>query len=244
MRAGDVLAAMKELPFADAGQIVGNATTMVVAPHPDDEVLGCGGLIAILADRGLTPVVVFITDGGMSHPSSQKYPRAELVALREIEAKQATSILGIPQDRLRFLRLPDSRAPQAGPEFDAVVADIVSLATEFKCKSILAPWSFDPHCDNLAAHKMAAAAAQAVQICHFSYPVWGWTLLQDLDLGQLHLDGWRVDISSQLCVKFRALQAHASQLTGLIDDDATGFRLDEVTLRRMTHNFEVFLVNV
>ena len=50
--------------------------TVVVAPHPDDESLGCGGLLALLRRAGVAVGAVLVSDGTMSHPSSVKFPAA------------------------------------------------------------------------------------------------------------------------------------------------------------------------
>ena len=66
-------------------------------------------------------MVVIVTDGSGSHPSSQSYPSARLGDLREHEALQAVTVLGLSAERLHFLRLRDTATPQSGPEFDATV---------------------------------------------------------------------------------------------------------------------------
>ena len=70
--------------------------TAVVAPHPDDESLGCGGAIALLTRFGLSVSVLFISDGTKSHPTSRKYPMLRLRDLRESEAREALARLGTP----------------------------------------------------------------------------------------------------------------------------------------------------
>ena len=70
-------------------------TTLVVAPHPDDESLGCGGAIALLRQQEQTVQVLFVSDGSMSHPNSQKYSAEARRDLREQEARNALAILGV-----------------------------------------------------------------------------------------------------------------------------------------------------
>src|SRR5438552_3282084 len=75
---------------------------LVIAPHPDDEVIGCGGALCLHAARGDRLGVVFLTSGelGLKH-----LPRAEAWKTREAEARRAAKILGVAS--LTFLRLPD-----------------------------------------------------------------------------------------------------------------------------------------
>ena len=91
---------------------------MVLAPHPDDESLGCGGMIAAACEAGTPPVVVFITDGAASHPGSRRFDATARRDIREQEARRAAAVLGLAEDRLVFLRLPDGAAPHEGPAFD------------------------------------------------------------------------------------------------------------------------------
>ena len=55
MMVGDVLAAMEGLPDADLDTILGGERPSILAPHADDESLGCGGFIAACCERGSSP---------------------------------------------------------------------------------------------------------------------------------------------------------------------------------------------
>lgn len=234
---------MRSQPLAELREFVGDDDVLVLAPHADDEVLGCGGLICEALALGRAPAIVVATDGSGSHPNSRQYPRMRLIELRQAEARRAASILGVAPDRVRFLRLHDTAAPMAGPAFNSAVEAIVRLARELGCRTICAPWRFDPHCDHLAVDRMARAASSILACRHLSYPVWGWTLPDDAELGDIAVVGWRLAIAPHQAVKRRALHAHASQLAGIIRDDPEGFQLTEPVLARMTHPFEVFLAD-
>ena len=75
---------------------------IVVAPHPDDESLACGGLIADACRQGLRGKVVIVSDGAGSHPNSKAYPPDRLRSLREEEAKQAGAELGLKPEEICF----------------------------------------------------------------------------------------------------------------------------------------------
>jgi hypothetical protein len=62
-RAIDIIADFRVLPIASIDTITNSGSVMVLAPHPDDESLGCGGLIAELAENGRPPVIVVMSDG-------------------------------------------------------------------------------------------------------------------------------------------------------------------------------------
>src|SRR3954465_10639654 len=78
-------------------------TVLAIAPHPDDESIGCGGTLHLHVTRGDRVVVIFLTSGelGLKH-----LPRAEAWGIREQEARQAMKMLGLSADPI-FLRRPD-----------------------------------------------------------------------------------------------------------------------------------------
>ena len=131
---------------------------MVLAPHPDDESLGCGGLIAQACALGRPPVVTILTDGTGSHPSSLSYPPCRLRDLREREARQAVTTLGLPPDRIHFLGFRDTAAPKSGPDFNCAVSAIVRLMRAYHCRMLCAPWLYEPHGDHEAAQIIARSA--------------------------------------------------------------------------------------
>ena len=73
--AGDCHRAWRELPEGSLNDIIGGGTCLILAPHPDDESLGCGGLIAACVAAGRSPLVVILTDGAGSHPNSRRFRR-------------------------------------------------------------------------------------------------------------------------------------------------------------------------
>ncbi|GAN77087.1 PIG-L deacetylase family protein [Acidisphaera rubrifaciens] len=238
MRAAEALARFRNAPPAGLDAIVRGPFT-VLAPHPDDESLGCGGLIAQAAAAGIPAHVVVLTDGTGSHPNSRRFPAPALAALREGEARAAVRALGLSADRVAFLHAPDTRAPHAGPAFDALVDALALRLRATGSRTLFATWRHDPHGDHAAAHLIAAAAARRAGARLMSYPVWGWTLPDDTEVDAPA--AMRLDVSGQLAAKRRAIAAHRSQMTDLIDDDPDGFRLPEDFVALHTGTWEVFL---
>ena len=241
MMAGEAKQAMMALPLAPLHAITGGQPVLILAPHADDESLGCGGLIAASAAEGVLLSVLVLTDGSKSHPNSPTFPPARLIATREQETRDALTALGLPLERAAFLRLPDAAAPVAGPGFNAAVQAIVDAAARAGAQTILAPWEHDPHCDHEAAHLMAVEAAGQAGLSHWAYPVWGWTLPDGHQLPNRPIEGVRLPVGQFLPAKRRAIACHRTQYTGLISDDPTGFRLPPGLLAVFDRPFETFI---
>ena len=238
--AAEILAQLAELPLAPLDAIA-PGTSLILAPHPDDESLGCGGLIAACCAAKRPPVIVCATDGAASHPGSAEYPPAALQKLREGEMRAACAILGVPADRVHFLHLPDARAPTHGPAFDAAAVTIAALVEFHAVHTIFATWPHDPHCDHEAVAALARSAVQLSAARLAYYPVWGWLLPPGQALPADAARGRRLDISAHLALKRRAIAAHISQYGGLITDSPTGFVLPAALLAVFDRPFEVFL---
>lgn len=220
------------------------AATVIFAPHPDDESLGCGGLMATLTDRVQRVYVVFVSDGSMSHPNSKKFDRERRIALREQEARAACGLLGVAAEDIHFLRLPDGAVPRPDSiEFDAAVPRLAARLLQWEADTLVVPWRRDPHPDHRATWELCQAAAGRLPRPPrwIEYPVWMWETRNAVDLPRPEeMIVWRLAIGDQLARKQRAILAHASQYAGLIDDDPQGFQLQEQMLDHFRRPYEVF----
>jgi LmbE family N-acetylglucosaminyl deacetylase len=225
MLAATAFSQMRALPIRAFADTFGQTTTLILAPHPDDESLGCGGMIAEACAAGNPPVVVILTDGSKSHPRSRAYPADRLRALREEEAKAALSLLGLGQERLFFLRYPDGDAPREGAALAEAAETLAALIAEYGCGMMAVSWRHDPHCDHAAAAAIAAYACRLAGARLVAYPVWAWSLPSDMVIDEAPIRGFRLEISRHLSAKRAAIAAHRSQYAGLIDDDPDGFQM-------------------
>jgi LmbE family N-acetylglucosaminyl deacetylase len=242
-RATDVLAQMAALPFGDLATIFGPGPILVLAPHPDDESLGCGGLIRQACAAGEEVHVAVLTEGTQSHPNSRAYPSPRLQALRECEAAEATAALGLVSDRLSFFRYPDGAAPLRGKRLHAAAAQLANYMRERGIRTVCVSWEHDPHSDHLAAHRITVEASRLIKFRHLSYAVWGWTLPRTTWLPRVPIRGFRLDITADLFDKRRAIACHRSQMTDMIADDRSAFRLPQGLLDICDRPFETFLEN-
>ncbi|MQA32367.1 PIG-L deacetylase family protein [Modestobacter roseus] len=140
----------------------------VCAAHPDDEVLGAGGVLALLAGAGIALHLVAATDGEGSHPGSAVLSAAELATRRVAETRDALAELGVAATTTR-LALPDSGLAAREPELTAALAAAVEGAD-----AVLAPWTGDAHPDHEAVGRAAVAAGRALGVPVWQYPVWTW----------------------------------------------------------------------
>ncbi len=218
--------------------------TLVVAPHPDDESLGCGGTIALLRQAGLPVHVIFVSDGSMSHPASIKYGMEKRVQLRETEAIHALQVLGVDKSCIHFMRLKDSEVPgsQQNGFLDAVTVFSQKLQALHPA-IILAPWRRDPHKDHQATAQIVQAALSGypTPVRVLEYFIWLWERSQLEDLPKKdEAVLWQVNINPVAALKQQAIMAHVSQVTNLIDDDPEGFILLPEVLAHFSGNRELF----
>ncbi len=222
-------------PVRTLGSVAG--PVVVVAPHPDDESLACGGLLASLARAGVPTRVVVVTDGTGSHPNSQVYPPDRLQALRQAETLAALWALGLGPEAARFLGLPDGFLAHLGGAAEAAIATLVGALDG--AATVVAPWHGDPHPDHVATATLvdAACARLGPPPRQVAYPVWAWVRGDDVPTEGTP---WRLDVSAVRDRKRRAVAAHRSQTTGLIADDPDGFVLSPDMLSLFDRGWELF----
>nr|WP_245215035.1 PIG-L deacetylase family protein [Pararoseomonas indoligenes] len=232
--------------------LVPEGGVLVLAPHPDDESLGCGGLLAALAAAGRPARVVVMSDGAGSHPNSRTHPAPVLRELRRREAVEAMRALGVPPPI--FLNLPDGDVPRAETPsgnavafenaVEAVIGAAIGLGT------IAATIDLDPHKDHEATWAIAKEASRRAGLRLLGYPVWSWRHLYPAMAPIAPVEvpapprGMRLDVSAQMAAKRRAVMAHRSQVTRLIEDDPFGFILSPAVLSVLMRPFEVYLEEV
>lgn len=192
------------------------ARAVVIAPHPDDEVLGCGGLLQILAGAGRALQLISVTDGCASHPGSQRWPVERLSVIRPQESAEALRRLGLPMHQLKWLR---------GGFTDTQVAEQEQPLCDFiECylhpgDVVFTTWREDGHCDHEAVGRASAEAARRVGATCHELPVWTWHWASPEDAFVPWHRARKVLLSpEQVARKRHAVHAFASQLEG--DPDA------------------------
>lgn len=171
---------------------------LVLAPHPDDEVIGCGGILCNHSARGDRVVAVFLTSGELG---LKRLPREKAWQIREAEAAQAARILKLAA--LEFLRLRDWFV---GEELKKGALLLLPILKREQPRLIYLPHAKEWHPDHQAAWPLLKSALAKAGLKRNpalrSYEVW--TPLASVDHVQ--------DISAVMPRKLRALRAHRSQL--------------------------------
>ena len=228
--------------------VAGLGATVVVAPHPDDEALGCGGLLALLHRAGLPTAAALVSDGTLSHPASVVFSAPARRAVREAEFRHALTILGANATEPLLLGLPDGHVPStdAEPGFREAVARLRGFLLNQQADTVLVPWRRDPHPDHRATSQLVQAALASLPRPprRLEYVVWAWAraAAADLPAPADGVRGFRLDVGAVRGLKQRAIAAHRSQVVpGVFTDDAEGFLLSEEMLAHFAGPYEVFL---
>ena len=213
-------------------------SVVVVAPHPDDESIACGGLIALLARRSVVVNVIVVTDGCGSHPNSSDYPPARLAKLRAEETLSALTHLGVEERCLWFCGLPDRFVPTEGvPGFTAAVDQALGLICRLSPKTLVLPSARDAHGDHRAAAAIWRHAARLAPNPPWmlEYVVW-----PNAEPPGIVAVTFELGIAEVLPLKQRAVAEHRSQRGLVIMDDPDGFVLPANLLARASAPHEVF----
>ena len=241
MRMREMRVAWEALPVVDLQTLLAGRKPLILAPHPDDESLGCGGLLAQCAASGVGAQVAVLTDGSRSHPGSVSHPPSRLAARRRQETVDALRILGLSDSDLCWIGAEDTRLPAKGPAAEAIIIALADLCTLTGCNLVLGPWRHDPHCDHEAAATLAEGLARKTGLPVMSYPVWGWALPDEAEAPASHA-GVRLAINAELTRKQSAIRAHATQYGGVITDSPEGFTLPGHLLSVFDRPYETVLI--
>jgi len=239
------LTSVDGLPLVSTDHLRSFGSTVVVAPHPDDESLGCGGAIALLREMAVSVTIVVLSDGTLSHPNSVEYPQERLRDLRESELLEAASILGVASDSIEFFRYIDRGVPTSDSrQFDEAVNRLGKVLNKSRASTIFVPWRRDPQPDHRAAFEIVDFATDSRHLI-IEYPIWLNHLASPADIPlSSEVDAFCIDISSVLNKKQLAITAHKSQTTDLIKDDPGGFCLGPEILESFAAPFEIYLRSV
>lgn len=209
----------------------------IFAPHPDDEILGCGGMLQQLAENGNSILLVHVTNGTQSHPDSQIYPPQTLDVIRPQESLAALEVLGITEQvSIVSLELSDGDVFAEQDKFNGKLATIIQPDD-----ILVTPFMRDGHPDHEATGQVVAAFAKQHNLDCYQVLIWAWHWAKPADDRIPWDSAVRLDLSAeQLARKTQAIDCFASQTTV---DESTGNPpiLSAQTIARISQLWEVYL---
>ena len=209
--------------------------TLIVAPHPDDETLGCGGTIARLRSLDAPVTVAVAADGSRSH--RHLLAAEDLRERRAAELVAACAELGVGQGNVVRLGFEDGTLDTHRDDLERAIANLLA---ERDIERLFVPLRAERISDHVAVHDAGLAAARArsdrvVEV--FEYPVWLWNVWPFVRpdafglrgrlraaresctalVATLRLDR-QVELGALSAVKSRALARHETQMRRIVDD--------------------------
>lgn len=228
---------LEALPSVQADTVLlGARRLIVVSPHPDDEVLACGGLMQAALAEGCHVQVVSVTDGEACYPDHPRWSPARLRDARRRELASAMQALGMDATHVSALGIPDGTVARHEPDLAAHLAGRLLPGDV-----VVAPWVHDAHPDHEAVGRAATAAALNCGARALQYPVWAWHWLDPAAASGPWPNAQRISLcADSQARKQRAMAAFATQ-TGTVGDLECEPILPEHVLSRFRRPYEVLI---
>ena len=157
--------------FQNSSELVMPDKVLIVAPHPDDEVLGCSGLIQRLLSEGKQVDVVILSGGGKSHAGCCNIDESILIESRRNLSRKAVKILGLPLENLHFMDYPDGSIAFDSSETDR----LKKLIEMLQPKVIFVPHKGEGWSDHLEAGRIVRKlVGETSGVSLYEYCVWFW----------------------------------------------------------------------
>jgi len=231
-------ASLQHIPALAAAAVVPHTyRAVVVAPHPDDEILMVGGVLQQLSQLGRELLLIAVTDGTASHAGSTDWPPQRLARERPLESRAALQTLGLHATTTLRLGLPDGGLTHLRPQLANHLADLLRPADV-----VFTTWRHDGHPDHEATGYACAAAAEKAGATLIEVPVWAWHWAHPGDVRFPWHRARRFDLDDDTVRRKRtAVQAFVSQL---LPDPSTGAGpiLRSTTVERAGRSFEMVFV--
>ena len=209
----------------------------IFAPHPDDEIIGCGGLLQQLTANGNPIVLIHVTNGTQSHPNSTIYTQEKLNTIRPQESMKALAVLGVAhQVTTVALNLADGEVFAQQEQFHQKLSTIIQADD-----ILITTFMRDGHPDHEATGQVVASFAKQQHLACYQVLIWAWHWAKPADNRIPWHCAMRVDLTTeQLQRKIEAITCFESQIT---IDDSTGSPpiLSAQAIARISQPWEVYL---
>ena len=199
-----------------SAQVYDWGTTLVVSPHPNHEVLGCGGAMALLRQMGFRVHVLFVGDGGEHLSLESLNDLSALVpGTTAGEVCHLIGKVGVSQDAAVFLNLRENLIPKREqPGFEEAVRLCINEMEAFQPDTILLPFLDQGNRDVQATWQIVREAARQsfYPVRMIEYRLWSWSKLDGaMDQNDTSRKSWRLDIKEVIDLKISALDSHLQQ---------------------------------
>lgn len=225
------------LPAVTAAELVPpRCRAIIVAPHPDDEVLACGGLLQLLRAQGTHTILLAVTDGDASHPGSALLSPTDLARLRPQETVAAMRALDVAPHILRA-RIGDGQVGVA-------MADLHNLLLQLLQPGdvVFTTWRKDGHPDHEACGLAASLATRSRQAKLIEMPVWSWHWATPGDRRLPWRHARRLDLDPDILHRKRqAVDCFQTQLHGDASSGQPAI-LPPHVLERLLHPYEIYFI--
>lgn len=230
---------LQHSPSIAPDALLGQARRLVVvAPHPDDEVIGSGGLIAWAARMRCPLTVLAVTAGEGSHPGSSLWTPARLRTARRRERLRGLRRLGVRQFDLHDVDLADG---EVGRHASRLVLD---LRQQIRAGDVvIAPWRSDGHPDHDAVGRAVILACREKGVVCGEVPIWMWHWASP---GDRRVPWTRLrKLRIPRIIRRRKLAALAAHRSQWLRDPTTGRPpvLPPTLVSRMERDFEAIFVD-
>ncbi len=183
---------------------------MIVAAHPDDEVLGCGGTIARHTAEGAEVHVLFLADG-VSARGAGRAPEEEISA-RQDAARRAAKVLGA--ETPRFTGLPDNRLD--GLDLLDIVKAVEEVVAELRPAIVYTHHGGDLNVDHALVHRAVVTACRPLPESPvralYAFETVSSTEWSSPEMGEAFRPNHFVDIGETLAHKLEALECYAQEI--------------------------------
>ena len=212
-------------------EFVPDGKVLIVAPHPDDEVIGCGGLITRLVKGGNIPEIIVMTGGEGSH-GKDGMDAGTLIKARRGLTRNALSVLGVPESNLHELDFKDGGISSDSEQVPRLKGLIDSMAPDI----VLVPHWGEGWSDHvLTARIVKGLVPSSVQVWEYCVWMWYYNIWCGLDwdnAASLHLS------PEERKLKIKAVDAYISPLAP--DGKPWSGVLPQIFIDANTGNIELY----
>ena len=215
---------------------------IILSPHPDDEILGCAGLIQGLDLLGREVVIVAVTNGTHSHPYSKKYSAEELNTIRPNESRSALKSLHLTQN-IQYLSfaLEDGKLPEQVKILEQKLHHLINKQLIKKHNILVTTYEKDGHLDHECLGRCVREFAKREHLKCYQVLIWAWHWAKPRDPQIAWKSAQRLDLNQQfLDHKASAIKCFKSQT----EDDLTTQQpaiLPAHVIDRILMPFEVYI---